>query len=611
MSKLRAVKIGWPEADIREDATGVQYVTNKESLADYPRALFDRFDEWAELQPDRIALADRKNNNGWRTRSYAEIRDQSLAIGECLLANGCTPERGLAILAPNSVDHALLALGAMRAGIPYGPITPAYALMSTNYDKLAYVMSLMNPAMVYVDEMTPFSEALDASVPKDCKRLSGNGDSDGLLFADALATQPGSAIEAASASVNGDTVVKLLFTSGSTGMPKAVINTQRMMSSNQEMIRAGYAYIQNEPPVMVDWLPWNHTAGGNHNFGLCLYNGGSLYIDEGKPTPRLIDNTVRNITDVSPSIYFNVPKGYEMLVDAMEDNVDLRNSFFRRLKLIQYAGAGLSDHVLKRLREMAVETVGEEVTIVTGYGATETAPFATMPVSPMKIAGAIGLPAPGLELKLVPNGEKTELRLRGPSITPGYWGEPDKTASAFDEEGFYCIQDAVRWLDPDDTAQGLMFDGRLAEDFKLSSGTWVNFGKLRSGLIAACAPIVRDVVLTGHDKDFLGALLFLDVEQARRLNESLSALNEAELAEHPLVQEHVQMAIDQLAAQGTGSSNRIRRVMIMSEAASLQTGEMTDKGSINQGAVLRRRADLVDGIYAEESGDNILEAASL
>lgn len=608
MNNLRPVDIGWPEADVLEDAAGVQYIKNKLPLAPYPRALFEQFDQWAESHPHKVALADRRTESGWRTRSYAEIRQLSLAIGEFLLANGCTKERGLAILAPNSIDHALLALGAMRAGIPFGPITPAYALMTSNYEKLSYVMSLMDPAMVYVDDLAPFASALDASTPKDCKRLSASGDDGALSLSDALSTQPGVAVEAAAAAVDEDTVVKLLFTSGSTGMPKAVINTQRMMCSNQEMIRAGYAYIQHEPPTLVDWLPWNHTAGGNHNFGLSLYNGGSLYIDEGKPTPQLMEHTVRNLTEVAPTIYFNVPKGYEMLVDAMEDNDRLRKNFFHHLKLIQYAGAGLSDHVLKRLREMAVETVGEEITIVTGYGATETAPFGTIPVSPMKIAGAIGLPAPGLEFKLVPNGGKTELRLRGPSITPGYWAEPEKTAAAFDEEGFYCIQDAVKWLDPEDMSQGLMFDGRLAEDFKLSSGTWVNFGKLRSGLIAACAPIVREVVLTGHDKDFLGALLFLDVEQARRLDASLSELSEASLSEHALILDHVQTAINQLAKQATGSSNRIKRVLIQSEAASLQTGEMTDKGSINQGAVLRRRAHKVEDIYRSAPAERVLQA---
>ena len=611
MATIRPVEMGWAKAHMQTTDDGIRYISSPEPLANYPRALFDRFDYWANLVPDQAAIADRRCDTGWRTVSYADLRENSLAVGEYLLAHGCTADRGLAILAPNSIDHALLALGAMRAGIPYAPITPAYALMSTDFEKLKHVLTLMNPAMIYVDDITPYSISLDSAAPADCLRLAIRGAQGGLSLSDALSQVPGSAVVEAAASVNLDTVVKLLFTSGSTGMPKAVINSQRMMCSNQEMIRHAYAYIKAEPPTLVDWLPWNHTAGGNHNFGLTLYNGGTLYIDDGKPTPALMSETVRNLREVAPTLYFNVPKGYELLVDAMADNTELREVFFSRLKMIQYAGAGLSDHVMNSLKQMAVQTVGEEITIITGYGATETAPFATSPVAPLEVSGHIGLPAPGLELKLVPHDVKTELRLRGPSITPGYWGEPDKTAEAFDEEGFYCIKDAVKLVDPDDISQGLVFDGRIAEDFKLSSGTWVNFGKLRSELVAAAAPLVREVVLTGHDRDFLGALLFLDAEAARRLEPQLTEMSESELAGHGLIRDRLQQVLMKLAAGATGSSTRICRAMILEEPASLETGEMTDKGSVNQMAVLSRRADLVEMLYRDPVDSRVIAIAIL
>ena len=606
MAELRHVTMGWPTARVHKNDQGVLYITNNAPIPDYPRALFDKLDEWAEKTPDAPAIADRRAKTGWRVLSYQQLREQSRAIGQFLLNNGLNADHGLAILAPNSIDHALMALGAMRAGIPYAPITPAYALLSTDYAKLTYVLNLMSPAMIYVDDTEPFQKALQASAAADCKISAKQHAEAGLSLDDALGTVPSGAIKTAEAAVNPDTIAKLLFTSGSTGMPKAVINTQRMLCSNQVMIREALAFLKEEPPVVVDWLPWNHTAGGNHNFGLTLYNGGTLYIDEGKPTPDLIEATVRNLSDIAPTLYFNVPKGFELLVAAMEYNEPLRKNFFSQLKLIQYSGAGLSDHVFNRLAEMAVESVGEEIMIITGYGATETAPFATCPTGPMKKPGMIGLPGVGLEFKLVPHDVKTELRLRGPSITPGYWGEPEKTAEAFDDEGFYCIKDAVKLADPDDISKGLMYNGRLAEDFKLSTGTWVNFANLRNGFIAEAAPVVREVVLTGHDLDYISALLFLDVEQARKLDPSLSDASEAELAASVPVRNHIQQALNRFKEKSTGSSNRILRVMVMKEAASLQTGEMTDKGSVNQGSVLSRRADLVEDLYEEPPGPEVI-----
>lgn len=608
MTKNRDVNIEWANAQIREGDNGTLYITNALALPEYPRALFDKLDEWADKTPDAIAIADRRTDSGWRTLTYAELRQQTRSIGEYLLGKGDTAEHGVAIIAPNSIDHALIALGAMRAGVPYAPITPAYALLSTDYKKLSYVLDLMSPAMIYVDDSEPFAKALNAAMPEGCHVTAAKNAEPGFSLADAIATTAGAAIEAAEKAVNGDTIAKLLFTSGSTGMPKAVINTQRILCSNQVMIRESLQFLKDKPPVLVDWLPWNHTAGGNHNFGIALFNGGTLYIDEGKPTPDGLAATIRNLTDVSPNVYFNVPKGFELLVHAMEDDSALCNSFFSRLQVIQYSGAGLSAHIFQRLSELSIEVTGEEVPIITGYGATETGPFATCPIAPMKETGTVGLPAKGVEFKLVQHDVKTELRLRGPSITPGYWGEPDKTEEAFDDEGFYCIKDAVKLIDPNDVSKGLKYDGRLAEDFKLSTGTWVNFANLRNGFIAEAAPIVREVVLTGHDLDFIGALLFLDLDHARKIDDSLANASEAELANHPLIRDYIQRALNRYLVKSTGSSNRLRRAMIMEEHATLQTGEMTDKGSVNQRAVLSRRKELVDGLYSNSPVEGVLLA---
>ncbi len=605
MANLRSVNMNWAKATLRQADDGVLYITNDAPLPDYPRAIFDKLDEWAEKTPDSMAIADRRTDSGWRSLTYKQIKDQSRAIAQYLLDKGLSAEHGLAIIAPNSIDHALMALGAMRAGVPYAVIAPAYALLSTDYVKLSYVLELMSPSMIFVDDTEPFKQAIQA-VEVDCMVMAVDNAKSGFSLADALATVPGESLLAAEASITPDTVAKLLFTSGSTGMPKGVINTQRMLCSNQEMIRQSIAFLQDEPPVLVDWLPWNHTAGGNHNFGLTLYNGGTLYIDEGKPTPDLMHHSVTNLCDIAPTLYFNVPKGFELLVAEMEKNVELKEKFFSNVKLIQYSGAGLSPHIFKRLEEMSIETVGKETLIITGYGATETAPFATCPIGPMRKPGLVGLPAVGVEFKLVPHDVKTELRVRGPSITPGYWGEPDKTAEAFDDEGFYCIKDAVKLADPDDISKGLMYNGRLAEDFKLSTGTWVNFANLRAGFINHAAPLVRELVLTGHDLDFIGALLFLDVEQARKMDPTLTNASTEELASNHIIREYIQRALNDYKEVSTGSSTLIKRVMIMGEDASIQTGEMTDKGSVNQRSVLARRADLVKALYQDKPGADVL-----
>ena len=432
------------------------------------------------------------------------------------------------------------------------------------------------------------------------------------LFDTLMNSQPTAAVDAAHAKVDHNTIAKILFTSGSTGMPKGVINTQRMLCANQAMISAGLAFIRDEPPVLVDWPPWNHTFGGNHDFGMVLDNGGSFYIDEGKPLPGAIEATVRNLRDIAPTIYLNVPKGFEMLLPYMRSDGALRERFFSRLKVMFYAGASLAQHVRDELQEIAVATTGERIIFISSLGSTETAPAAIACSWESEHAGNIGLPLPGMDLKLVPHDGKLEARMKGPNITPGYWRAPKLTAEAFDDEGFYKIGDALKFADPADPKKGLLFDGRLAEDFKLATGTWVSVGPLRAAFIAHFAPLVRDVVLAGADRDDIAALVFPDLDACRKLAPDLAAdVPAAALLADPRVTAEYGRLLTALAAVGRGSSSQIRRAVLLAEPPSLDIGEMTDKGSINQRAVLANRAALVEELYADVSPRHVIVAKSL
>jgi feruloyl-CoA synthase len=608
---MRPVKMGELAADIERSPDGIIHVRSKLPLGEYPRSLIDRLDHWARVAPDRLLFADRGPDGEWRKVTYAEAARQARAIGQFLLDKGLSAERPLAILSGNSLEHALLALGGMASGVPFAAISPPYSLVSTDHSKLKHIFGLLTPGMVFVAEGAPFAKALDAVMADDIVLAIARNPVPGrqaVTFDEILATEPGEAVEAANRSVTGDTVAKFLFTSGSTGMPKAVVNTHRMLTCNQVMIAHALAFLQDEPPVMVDWLPWNHTAGGNHNFGIVLHNGGTLYIDDGAPTPGAIAKTVRNLEEIAPTIYFNVPKGYEMLCEHLETNPRLRELFFSRVNLLQYAGAGLSQHVWDSLERLAMSATGEKIMIITGYGSTETGPFASTTTWPVNRPGEVGLPAPGMEMKLVPDGEKLELRLRGPNITPGYWRQPDKTAESFDDEGFYKIGDALKFVDEDDVDKGFIFDGRVSEDFKLSTGTWVNMAGVRGGLVRACAPYVRDAVITGLNLNHIGALLFLDVEAARKIDGSLAGADEKTIAHHPKLREILQERLDALAAEATGSSNLVARAIVLDTPPSIDAHEVTDKGSINQRAVMSVRASLVEDLYADTPPDHVIVA---
>jgi feruloyl-CoA synthase len=565
--KKRAVRLGPTEVVAERLAGGVIHLRSPHALAPYPRTLTERLEHWAHRDPDRILFAQR-NGDAWRTLSYAQALARAKRVGAALLERKLSAERPLVVLSGNDIEHALLHLGAMYAGIPYAPISPAYSLLSSDFGKLRYIFDLLTPGLVFAAGREPFSRAIDA--------VAGKVE----VIHSLPEAEPGKALDAAHARVGPESVVKFLFTSGSTGMPKAVINTQRMWCANQAMISTMFAFFQEEPPVIVDWAPWHHTAAGNHNLGLVIYNGGSYYIDEGKPLPGAIEATVRNLREIAPNWYFNVPKGYEALLPYLRSDAALRANFFSRLKILWFAGAGISQHVFDEIKALAFESCGETIPFLTGLGSTETAPFTMSRMWESGDASNMGLPPPGVDFKLVPIEDKYEARLKGPHITPGYWRQRDITRQAFDEDGYYRLGDAFTFADPNDPGKGLLFKGRIAEDFKLATGTWVNVGPLRASFIEHFAPLVRDVVIAGDRRNEPAALVFLNSK---------------------IDPEDFLRRLKTFAQKSTGSSNCIRRAIVLDEPPSLDAGEMTDKGSINQRAVLSRRAALVEELYAGSS----------
>jgi feruloyl-CoA synthase len=608
-ARLRPVRLGPADVAVERRADGTLYLTSPHKLETYPDRITQRLEHWAKTAPDRIFVAQRTAAGPWRTLTYEQTLTQVRRIAQALLTRKLSPERPIAILSGNDIEHALLGLAAMLVGIPYAPISVPYSLMSSDFGKLKSIVEVLTPGLVFASDGKPFARAIEAAVPLDAEVVVMAHPLDGrptALFAELTTQEPTAAVDAAHAKVGLDTAAKILFTSGSTGYPKGVINTQRMLCANQAQIRAGLKFVGDEPPVIVDWLPWNHTFGSNHNFNLVLDNGGSLYIDEGKPLPGAIAATARNLKDIAPTIYFNVPKGFEILLPHLGADNELRRNFFSRLKVMFYAGAGLQQYVWDELSRMSVETTGERIIFVSSIGSTETAPLALACNWDFPRPGNIGLPAPGVELKLVPHDGKLEARLRGPNITPGYWRRPDLTAEAFDDEGYYKIGDAVKFADPTDPGQGLLFDGRLAEDFKLASGTWVSAGALRAQFVDHCAPLLRDAVIAGADHDDIAVLAFPDIEACRRLSGLTGDATPAAVLDDAKVRDEFRKRLVALAKRSTGGSTRICRLVLMDEPPSLDAGEATDKGSINQRAVLNRRTALVEELYAAARSPRII-----
>ncbi len=604
-SGVRHVRLRTSGATMQRLPGGVILVKAEEALRPYIKVLTDRLRHWAQVAPDRVCMARRGADGAWRNLTFGQAWDSIQNIGQALLDRGLSAERPVAILSENDFEHFLLTMAGQHVGIPTAPISPPYSLISRDFGKLRHTLKILTPGMVFVADGTRYARALDAVGSEHVEGVATAAPPDrrnANLFAELLATRVTPAVEAAHEGIDPDSPAKFLFTSGSTGLPKAVITTHRMICSNQQMIAQVFGFLEDEPPVIVDWLPWNHVFGGNHDVGVCVYHGGTLYIDDGKPGPGWMEKTVRNLREISSTIYLNVPRGYDDLLPFLRADRELCETFFRRLGLMFYAGAGLSQPVWDAYRQLAYETCGERVIMTTGLGSTETSPMALQTTWETERAGTLGIPVPGVELKLVPCGAKLEARVRGPNVTPGYWRQPELTRNVFDEEGFYSFGDAVRFVDPEDVNQGLLFDGRLTEDFKLGNGTWVSVGPLRVNILAALAPFIRDAVIAGQDRDFIAMLIFADTDACGALAPELPKDAAPEtILRHEAVRARFQSLLRSLAKEATGSSNRVVRAILVEEPPSLDAGEVTDKGSLNQRAVLERRTDLVEELYAPEA----------
>ena len=602
-TSFRPLKFGVTRVTLRDGPPGTHYLQAEQALAPYPERLTDRLAQWAHTRPAQTFMARRARlaDGGlgdWQHISYAQAWHTARCIAQALINRGLSAERPVVILSENSLEHALLALGCMVAGVPYVPTSPPYSLISQDFDKLKHVLRTVTPGLVFASDAR-YARAIAATVDLQTEVVMADGalaDRSATPFQQLCDTAATDAVDAAMAATGPDTIVKFLFTSGSTKLPKAVINTQRLWCANQQQMAQSMPVLAEQPLVLVDWLPWNHTFGGNHNVGMVLYHGGTLYIDDGKPTPALVHETLRNLREIAPTVYFNVPTGFEAIAQAMQTDDVLRKNLLSRVNMFFYAGAALAQPIWDSLYQSQEREIGQRIVMGTGLGMTESGPFGIFITNPHVRAGDLGVPTPGLELKLVDTDGKTEVRYRGPNITPGYWRNPQDTAASFDEEGFFCTGDAVKWIDETDVHLGLKFDGRIAEDFKLATGTFVSVGPLRSKIIAAGAPYVQDAVLTGINLKEVGAMVF-PTPAVRALSGLGAEAPLADVLASAPVLAHFQQVVDALAHSATGSANRIARLCLLAEAPTIDRGEITDKGSINQRAVLAHRADTVAALH--------------
>ena len=606
---LRDARVLPADIVVGREPDGTIRARSPHPLGPYPVRLTDRLDYWAGATPNRPFLAQRDDRRAWRYVTYAETRTRARRLAQAFIDRGLSAERTIVILSGNGIEHALVALGAMYAGVPYAPAAPAYSLLVRDHATLRRLIAAMSPGLVFADDGPQYASALagiaDGSfeivtcVPPEAPAATP--------FAELERTEPTDAVDEARLAVTGDTIAKVLFTSGSTGRPKGVINTQRMLCANQEQLRTVLAFLADAPPVLCDWLPWNHTFGGNHNFGIALYNGGTLYIDEGRPVPGRMDRTIDNLRSVATTAYFNVPRGFEMLLPVLRDDEAFRAHFFSRVQALFFAAAGLRPEIADGLQELAVATVGRPVPWITGLGATESAPFALCTGALLSTTTHVGVPVPGLELKAAPVGDLLEARLRGPNITPGYWRDDALTREAFDEDGFYRMGDAIAPFDPGDplVSRGFMFRGRINEDFKLSTGTWVRVGAVRTRLLACIGDVAQDVVITGHGRDAVGALIFPNALACRALAGAPPDRPFEEVLAHPAVRDAFSTRLQRYNDESPGSSTAVRRATLLDTPPSLEAGEITDKGSLNQRAVLAHRPAVVERLY-DPDGDDVL-----
>jgi feruloyl-CoA synthase len=596
-----------PEIVADHRADGSIILKSTTSLKPSARCVGDWLEQWAAQTPNRIFLGERANVDApWATVTYKDALGQVRAAAAWILVQGLSAERPLVILSDNSVDHALFALAAQHVGVASAAISPAYSLMSRDFDKLKSMITLLQPGAIYVSNTKTFAAALAAIQPlHSAKIISGSvEDADTISFRSIAATPETPDVAKAFAAVTPDSIAKFLFTSGSTGTPKAVINTQRMLTSSQQAKAQTWAFLaEARDLVILDWLPWSHTFGANHNFNLVLRNGGTLYVDGGKPAPGLFATSLANLRSVMPTVYFNVPRGFDMLIAALRGDDELRRRFFGEVKFAFYAGAALPQNLWDALEELSLTTSGRALPMVSAWGSTETSPLATDCHFQAERSGNIGVPIPGTELKLVPSGDKLEVRVRGPNVTPGYWKAPELTAQAFDADGFYLIGDAVTFADPDRPELGLFFDGRVAEDFKLNSGTWVSVGTLRVAGITALAPLAQDIVISGHGGDEVRFLIFPNIAACRGHAGLPDSADVKDVIGHDKVRAAIAQGLAKLKAQSGNSSGHATRALLLAEPASVDGGEITDKGYINQRAVLTRRVSAVAALDDDVSAE--------
>ena len=598
------------EIDAERRANGEIILRQRIPLNEYQRCIPLYLAKWAEERPDQTWLAQRRGpDRAWKRVSYAQAKRDVDAVTQALIDMKLTPEQPVAILSGNSIEHALMTQAAMQAGVPAAPVSPAYSLMSQDHAKLRYIFDLIKPGLVMVQDGVVFGKALTALDLTGVTVVHVDRAPEGIpsiAWSDLVATKRTDAVDRALAAVGPKSVGKLLFTSGSTGMPKAVINTQEMMCANVVMGQMTRKRKESDPRMVVlDWLPWNHTMGGNAGFHALLAEGGTLYIDDGRPVPGMFDETLRNLKEISPTYYTNVPAGFAVLATALENDDTLAKSFFKDLGILGYGGATLPDDLYTRMQRLAVKYTGHRIVFFTGWGSTETAPTATSTYWETERVGLIGLPHPGVELKMVPAGPKYEMRIRSVIVTPGYYRQPDLTAKAFDEEGYYKIGDAGTFVDANDPTKGLIFAGRVVEDFKLTSGTFVHVGSLRVAAIAAASPVIQDALVAGQDREFVGLLAWPNLEACRLVAGKVDAPL-AELVHDPAIKEHLKKSLHAHNAQSQGSSMRIARVMLMTEPPSIDGNELTDKGYINQRAALERRNALVERLYAAAPDEDVI-----
>lgn len=553
--------------------------------------------QWAEATPERVFLAERVND-GWRELTFAQVLHAVRAIGTRLLARGMDHETPIAIMSGNGIDHALLSFGAQYVGVPTVPLAEQYSLIPEAHGRLIYVLNKVKPAMVFVDDAHRYGSALELSELSGVEivaSLTENAPVRVTPFSDLLSGIPDGTLEDAYANVGPDTIAKILFTSGSSSDPKGVLTTQQMMCANQAQLGAVLPFLKEHPPRILDWLPWNHVFGGSHNVNMMLANGGSLYIDNGKPTKAGFQDTLNNIRSHAGTLAFNVPVGYSMLVKAMETDLELRRAYFENLDMIFYAGASLPQDVWEKLEGFALEIKGRLPLMISSWGLTETAPATLMLHEPIGRSGVIGVPLPGTQIKLIPDDEmRCEIRVKGINVMQGYFSDPAKTAEAYDDEGYFITEDAVRFVDIDDPSRGLIFDGRVSEDFKLSSGTWVQAGKLRLDTLEHLNGLAQDVVICGHDRGELGLFIFPVPDQVHDVDTS----NGAVVDPHLLAQIEERLRI--MSQNATGSAKRITRALILADPPSLKGQEITDKGSLNIRKILTQRVALLERLYDNE-----------